>query len=1039
MKHTVIFDNCENHWDNALPYGNGVFGCMLFYEKGRLHMPMNHYEVYYNISDTVLPEDILAAKPECAQPGALHAQYRQRADRNVPPEGEPHCLYRADRADVFDKKKYGIAELSNTYPQTGELIFSFSPELAQGKHKLGLYLEDAKGVLTLDDSVRMETVVAREDCIISTVEQSQSGLLDTVTVSFPAYRETSKHSLSYSAIGEDNDAEKALEDFFAPKITYTAVDANTVLYTVTRALSESENFTFSGVLRFSGAEVCIKDICHGSAVIKITRSEKQFRLFTAVVTQWQHANTEAAALAAVNTFEKTADTLFEEHRKYWKDFFNRSSITLPDAFLEKVYYINQYALDCCSGKNGIMKHHACGLNGLWAIRHPNIWGSMWYWDVNIQAAFAGVFSSNRLDLAKVFSDGLLSYQKLAERSARDIHGLTGCASDYPYDFYYSCWTWCAQYLWYLYEYSLDEEYLRSEAYPLFLKLCEFTLGIFEYDECSDTYSVYPDICPEQGPLAHNTTITVACAKYLFAFTLEAAKILGDDAPILKQVEKVLPKMPQYALSAPGKYGVHLKDSPDAPDNLWARHPSMLMPVFPIGEMDITSDAQTRQIISNTVDYLEENCEIGIFGGSWIAAAAARIGKGQTALRLLYEHGIDHMLRSNGLSAEDTDRFTNFCLIGRQALYYPCMMEFTGEMLAAVNEMLLQSHGGVIRVFPAIPDGVRDYSRAVRNGDSITGYAEQYTDYDAWNTVRFDKLLAKGAFEISASLVDRNLKWILVHSQKGGAINIASPFLIDEINVYCDKKEIPVCRKENVISFATEPGKTYLLATSAEISTEAPADTQQYDRGISNRMTFTRRNIYIGEDKEAQYHKKLDKFMRDWYLGNVRMSNRTVYKFDFTNRKEKDYASILPIQSYVNQGHPMNTLDFFRLGAEAFSPRLGYGFADASNVEIVDRCGPDTLRADFAEGTEDAEFVIDAPRGQYEVLVISGDAQEQSLTVAQCENSRRIGGTVVAPGVFQCEVIPVISEYDTPIRIKISTQPGYRWKINAIMLNLVKGY
>ena len=58
MKHSVRFDNCENHWDNALPLGNGVFGCMLFYERAKLYMPMNHYEVYYNISDTVCEGDI---------------------------------------------------------------------------------------------------------------------------------------------------------------------------------------------------------------------------------------------------------------------------------------------------------------------------------------------------------------------------------------------------------------------------------------------------------------------------------------------------------------------------------------------------------------------------------------------------------------------------------------------------------------------------------------------------------------------------------------------------------------------------------------------------------------------------------------------------------------------------------------------------------------------------------------------------------------------------------------------------------------------
>lgn len=55
MKHSVFFNNAENHWDNALPLGNGVFGTMLYFEGGTLYMPLNHYEVYYNINDSVLP------------------------------------------------------------------------------------------------------------------------------------------------------------------------------------------------------------------------------------------------------------------------------------------------------------------------------------------------------------------------------------------------------------------------------------------------------------------------------------------------------------------------------------------------------------------------------------------------------------------------------------------------------------------------------------------------------------------------------------------------------------------------------------------------------------------------------------------------------------------------------------------------------------------------------------------------------------------------------------------------------------------------
>ena len=1019
MKHYITFDNRENHWDNALPLGNGVFGCMPFYEKGRLHMPMNHYEVYYNISDKVLPEDIRKSLPECKDPGARHRATLARAAANAAPEGEPHCMYLRDRDKAFEEKPF-MAELSNTYPQTGELIFSFAKELNSPSHKLSLCIEDAavdlslaKGSATAD----IKTMVTRPDCILNEVRQSETNLLDTITVAFPTYRET--------------------RPFSAFSVSYEQADDQTVVYTVTRQLSAERTFTFSGAIRLTDATLELVAVDSNSATLKVKNAKESFCVLTAICTQWQHDDPRAAVLANLNRFAETKSDLLSEHRAYWDAFFARSSITIPDKFLEKVYLVNQYALDCCSGKDGVMKHHACGLNGLWAVRHPNIWGSMWYWDVNIQAAFAGVFSSNRLELAKVFSDGLRSYQDLAEYNAKAVHGLSGVACDYPYNFYYCCWLWCAQYLWFLYEYSLDKAYLKNEAYPLFLKLCEFVLGLYEYDAATDTYNIYPDVSPEQGPLAHNTTITVACTKYLFQFTLQAAEILGDSTPLLERVRSVLPKLPAYALTGPGKYGVRLRDSHDAPDNIWLRHPSMLMPIFPVGEFDLDSDEETKQIVCNTLNYLEENCEIGIFGGSWIAACAARMGKGQMALRVLYERGIDHMLRTNGLSAEDTDRFINFCLIGRQPLYYPCMMEFTGEMLAAVNEMLLQSHNGVIRVFPALPDGQRDLGRAVRSGDSIFDYTERYTDYDAWQDVRFDKLLAKGAFEVSASMTGGKLDFILLHSKMGGTATVDCPYLTEDFCVFCDGKPVSLSRQGNRLRFDTKVGKCYLIATSADA--DLSATTIAPDTGIATHLTHTKRNISIGEDAETDYRRKLDKFTRDYYLANVRMSHRTVYKFDFTNETQKRYFNFFPMQAFVNQGYHMNTLDFFRIGATQFTPERGFGFACADGVRIGTSAAPDALRADFAQGEDAVEFVIDVPRGQYEVLVISGDADEDSVTIASCENSRTIGGQVVPKGHYQCEIIPVFQEYDEPIRIRISTRPGYRWKLNSLMLNLTRPY
>ena len=63
-------------------------------------------------------------------------------------------------------------------------------------------------------------------------------------------------------------------------------------------------------------------------------------------------------------------------------------------------------------------------------------------------------------------------------------------------------------------------------------------------------------------------------------------------------------------------------------------------------------------------------------------------------------------------------------------------------------MLLQSHAGIVRVFPAIPR--------------------------SWRDVAFKDLCAMGAFLVSAKISDGTLRKIVVKSLKGGTLSLAVP-------------------------------------------------------------------------------------------------------------------------------------------------------------------------------------------------------------------------------------------------------------------------
>lgn len=1023
MNHIVKFSNCFNNWSNALPLGNGVMGAMVFYEDGVLHIPVNHYEVYYYRTDEAFPEDMLENFCPPEKPGEqVHADYVQRAVRNQPPDGEPFIRYQHERTQK--PNEYNVCSFSNSHPSTGELRFVFDTILEGGTSELTLDAEEAKVLFTLgrnSASVSLEIITARQDCILISVSEKKpkgkESLIKEVQLYYPACR-----------------------DYDPPEITFGAPDETTAVYKVRTVFNNTEgdkaasDFNFAGALRAKSASL---EMSAGNdlASVKVKPNGDSYELIFGIFTDLRYQT--LPCLETMKSYEDTS-ALYKEHKKYWDEFYSRANISLPDRFLEKIWYINQYALDCCSGRGGVMKHQACGLNGLWDIRHPNLWGSLWYWDVNIQAAFAGVFSSNRLELGKVFSDGLRSWEKLAEQYADALHGLPGVSMDYPYLIYYCIWPWCASYLWMQYEYSLDEDYLRNEAYPLFLKICEFAVKLFKWDDERGCYSVYPDVSPEQGPYAHNTVSTVASVKYMLNFTLRSAEILGDTSALLEKIRELYEHLPEYPTCEDTKYGRRFKDSEDAPDNLWIRHPGMLMPVFPTGEIDINSDEEMRRIINSTINYLEDNCEIGVFQGSWLSAASSRLGDGQRALRLLYERGIDHMLRSNGLTAEATERFMNFCLIMRQPLYYPCMMEFTGEMLAAVNEMLLQSHNNIIRVFPAIPDGSMEYDRMLRRGHAFNEFLDRHSEYAPWKDVKFTNMLARGAFEVSAELAGGRINWVEIHSRAGGRARVTSPMGLDGYSVYCAGMLTKFEYSDGIISFDTEKGKRYIIKAAPEVK-PSPIDRSTTD-GIVMHTTYTKRRIFIGEDSNTACIKTFDDFIRSWYLGNVRCDNHTVYKFDFTENKGKDYGEYLPRQVFAAEpGIALVSLPFIPIGCINFTDNLGYGFADANSIRMESALAADTLFGDCAVGVKPNEFILELPRGRYEVMVVSGSEDHDTKTRLETENGYRTGGEVIPAGTYSAYVLPICAERDGKMRIRISTTDGYCWRMSCLLLNIVKGY
>ena len=994
MGHQICFWNVENGWSNALPLGNGKMGASVYYRDHALHAALNHYDCYYqvleryadprypdkcdlsaqvqNLSGKMTFEDVKAVVDEERQnPDYEFFHYTktlQKSQNAQPLGGRP--LYQGTSG-----------------PQGGEIVIGFSEKVRTDHSLLALNIEE--GTIDFSAGEGRNQVTAHlylsktRDGMVFELHQSCAGLWKNGNVTRQRARGQSRYH--YQDICENN-AVTMLCEFHPEK---EAEDARPFIQETTLYVPD------------------------------VNPDLESFFLIASIAPGKGTARHRAEDLWKNITSDRNA------HRIAWKSFW-KSSITLPDYYLETLWYLYVYLLECCSGKGSVHSEQACGLSGLWDIRKPCMWGSMWYWDVNIQTAFYGTFSSNHMELAKVFCDGFLSYEPDIKKFAEEFYGEEGWALDYPHPLYHCIQPWCALFLWKYYTYTKDETFLRDKVYPTFCEILDFYVKTGRLDEHKIRHIEY-DICPEQGPVTRDSVITTAALKQLTKDAIQAAKILKRPKEEVLDYERLLSEIPEYALTRDGS---RWKDSLMVQDDIFLRHPSVLMAVFPADEIHQKSPDALRELADCTIRYAAENTEEGTFGFEWIAAASARMGEGESTVRILYEKGLDLMLHSNGLGYEESERFINYCHLTKPANYLPAMCEFSGGVTAVIGEMLLQELDGVIYVFPAIPDGNDSYA------EHNTQYAAAddliHTDYGPWRDCEFENLLAPGAFEVSAQMRNKKVTWIQIYAKRDGRMSLYLPAELSKTSsryesgqglVYtCDMKQ------DETLVFGSR---------SESLEKDGLQNQTEFSKVQVHRASITHRRIFLGENKDTAFYKAVDSFVCPYDFAGTLRYPMTPYIFDFTEENEKDYSEVYDIQILQAQRSVLLAGGPRTVGTTAYSEDLGYGFySDLEGaISIRKRMKPDVLRRDFAEGEVPVIFGVELPAGKYDLLIISGDEKEASFTeLAVKEAGVRAQGRRLDAGRYQYQILPIMHNFDGVLKISINTKQNMKWKLNSIFIN-----
>ncbi len=116
----------------------------------------------------------------------------------------------------------------------------------------------------------------------------------------------------------------------------------------------------------------------------------------------------------------------------------------------------------------------------------------------------------------------------------------------------------------------------------------------------------------------------------------------------------------------------------------------------------------------------------------------------------------------------------------------------------INEMMLQSHGDVIRIFPVFP---------------------------ANQKASFYRLRTFGAFLVSSAIENGKIQYVIIESEKGRECNILNPWPDKTVRVFRNRKESKAT-SGTILRLLTEPGEELTLVPEGKNFEEISCPTQK---------------------------------------------------------------------------------------------------------------------------------------------------------------------------------------------------------------------
>ncbi|WP_197056154.1 glycoside hydrolase family 95 protein [Flavobacterium gilvum] len=424
------------------------------------------------------------------------------------------------------------------------------------------------------------------------------------------------------------------------------------------------------------------------------------------------------------------------------------------------FQYGRYLLMGSSRKPGVLP---ANLQGIWNKEMNASWNSDFHTNINLQMNYWLAENCNLSETTAVLSRFMTKISEPGAVTAKEMYGARGWTLHHLTDVFGR--TGVADGVWGItpmngpwmtfpiYEHFLftrDTTFLRKTAYPLLKGSAEFVLDflvkspegyLVTNPSNSPENTFYDPIAKTQSKLTYGATIDIEIANALFDYCSQAAEILKVDADFIKKLKVAQKQFPPIAINSKGRIQEWIRDFEEPEPG--HRHMSHLLGLFPLSQFT----PETPDLFKAASNSIEGRLAKG--GGhtgwstAWIINFYARLQNSEKA----YENILKLLSKSTQNNLFDS------CP--------PFQIDGNFGGAAGIAEMLLQSHNGIIRLLPALPE--------------------------AWKDGEVKGLCARGGFEVSMVWKNKHLIKATIYSKKGGVAQLLYDSKMQKINLKPNKQ------------------------------------------------------------------------------------------------------------------------------------------------------------------------------------------------------------------------------------------------------------